>query len=128
MTNEATVQKLHDTFEAFNRHDIDAVMTHFADDCVFYPVGGPEVYGNIIEGRDAIAKAFEAVWTAMPDAQWANHSHFSAGDRAVSEWTFIGTDADGNRTEAQGADIFTLRDGKLIVKQALRKQRPVQKV
>ena len=33
--------------------------------------------------------------------------------------------ADGSRVEAQGADLFTLRDGKIIVKQALRKQRPL---
>jgi taurine dehydrogenase small subunit len=45
------------------------------------------------------------------------------GDRAVSEWTFSGTAADGSRTEAEGADLFTLRDGLIVVKQALRKQR-----
>ena len=73
----------------------------------------------------AIAKAFAAVWTAMPDAEWADHRHFVCGDRAVSEWTFRGTDAEGRRTEAQGVDLFTLRDGKLVMKQAFRKQRPV---
>ena len=112
------------TFDAFNRHDIDAVMTHFADDCVFYTVAGPEAHGTRIEGRAAIARAFEAVWQAMPDAHWAHHSHFVAGDRAVSEWTFSGTDATGMRTEAQGADLFTIKGGKLVVKQALRKNRP----
>ena len=50
--------------------------------------------------------------------------HFVAGDRAVSEWTFSGTDASGMRTEAEGADLFTIRNGKLAVKQALRKARP----
>ncbi len=112
------------TFDAFNRHDIDAVMTHFADDCVFYTVAGAEAHGTKIEGRDAIASAFEAVWQAMPDAHWDHHSHFVAGDRAVSEWTFSGTDRDGMRIEAEGADLFTVRDGKLVVKQALRKNRP----
>ncbi len=34
------------TFHAFNRHDIDGVMKRFADDCVFYTVGAPEVYGK----------------------------------------------------------------------------------
>lgn len=113
------------TFDAFNRHDIDAVMTHFAEDCVFTTVGGPEVFGTWIEGREAIARAFVAVWTAMPDAEWADHRHFLCGDRAVSEWTFRGTDAAGCRTEAQGVDLFTLRDGKLVMKQAFRKQRPI---
>ena len=60
----------------------------------------------------------------MKDAHWDHHSHFVHGDRAVSEWTFSGAGADGMRVEAQGADLFTLRDGKIIVKQALRKSRP----
>jgi taurine dehydrogenase small subunit len=45
----------------------------------------------------------------------------------VSEWTFSGTDASGMRVEAEGADLFTLRDGKIVVKQALRKTRPMFK-
>ncbi len=125
MTKELTVEDLQATFDAFNRHDVEGVMAVFADDCIFYPVGGPEVYGSKIEGRDAIATAFSAVWAGMKDAHWDHHSHFIQGDRAVSEWTFSGTNADGSRVEAQGADLFTLRDGKIIVKQAFRKNRPV---
>lgn len=125
MAHPLTVEDLKATFDAFNRHDIDAVMKNFADDCVFTTVGGPDVSGTRVQGRDAIAKAFVAVWTAMPDAEWADHRHFIAGDRAVSEWTFRGTDAEGRRTEAQGVDLFTIRDGKLVMKQAFRKQRPV---
>ena len=47
--------------------------------------------------------------------------------RAVSEWTSSCTSADGAPIEAEGADLFTLRDGKIVVKQALRKDRPLQK-
>lgn len=122
-----TADQLKETFDAFNRHDIEGIMKHFAQDCVFYTVAGDHEFGNKIEGADAIASAFSAVWAGMADAQWAEHSHFVAGDRGVSEWTFRGTDKDGNRIEAQGADIFTFRDGKIVVKQALRKQRPAFK-
>lgn len=128
MSVQLTAKDLADTFDAFNRHDVDAVMTHFAEDCVFYTVAGDEVYGTRIEGAKAIADSFSAVWAGMKDAHWDHHSHFVAGDRAVSEWTFSGTNAQGQRVEAQGADLFTLRDGKIIVKQALRKQRPVLEV
>jgi taurine dehydrogenase small subunit len=124
MAATLTAQDLADTFDAFNRHDVEAVMKFFADDCVFYAVGGPEVFGTKIEGATAIAAAFSAVWAGMKDAHWDHHSHFVHGDRAVSEWVFSGTGADGMRIEAEGADLFTLRDGKIIVKQALRKARP----
>lgn len=123
--SQLTADDLKFTFDAFNRHDIDAVMTHFAEDCVFTTVAGPEAFGARITGRDAIAKAFAGVWAAMPDAEWADHRHFVCGDRGVSEWTFRGTDAAGRRVEAQGVDLFTIRDGKLVMKQAFRKQRPV---
>ena len=125
---ELTAADLAAVFDAFNRHDVDGVMVAFADDCVFYTVGGPEVYGNKVEGAAAIRAAFSGVWATMPDAYWDHHSHFVHGDRAVSEWTFSGTDADGMRIEAEGADLFTLRDGKIVKKQALRKARPAQKV
>lgn len=124
MAKKLTAQDLSETFDAFNRHDVDGVMTHFSDDCVFYTVGGDEKYGGKIEGAEAIANAFSAVWAGMKDAHWDHHSHFVSNDRAVSEWTFSGTGGDGMRVEAQGADLFTLRDGKIIVKQALRKSRP----
>jgi len=122
-----TADDLAATFDAFNRHDIDGVMTHFAEDCVFYTVGGDEKFGARVDGAEAIAKAFSGVWAGMTDAHWDHHSHFVHGDRAVSEWTFSGTDANGMRIEAEGADLFTLRDGKIVVKQALRKSRPAFK-
>lgn len=124
MTKNLNAQDLSDTFDAFNRHDVDGVMKFFADDCVFYTVGGDAAFGAKIEGAEAIAAAFSAVWTGMKDAYWDHHSHFVHDDRAVSEWTFSGTDSNGMRIEAQGADLFTLRDGRIIVKQALRKSRP----
>jgi ketosteroid isomerase-like protein len=114
-----------DLFDAFNRHDVDAVMAYFANDCVFDAVSGTEVYGTRFIGVEAIAGAFSGVWAAMPDAHWDHHGHFVYGDRAVSEWTFTGTNRDGSRVEAQGADLFRLRDGRIVHKQAFRKSRPL---
>lgn len=120
-----TAEDLAHLFDAFNRHDIDKIMAFFAEDCVFNAVGGPEVFGTRIEGTGSIAAAFSGVWKAMPDAHWAHHSHFVHDDRAVSEWTFSGTNADGSRVEAEGCDLFTLRNGKIVRKQAFRKNRPL---
>ena len=120
-----TATDLKTLFDAFNRHDIDGVMPVFADDCVFNAVGGAEVFGASFVGTSAIAEAFRGVWKSMPDAEWANHSHFVEGDRGVSEWTFSGTAADGSRIEAEGCDLFTFRNGKIVRKQAFRKNRPV---
>lgn len=112
-------------FHAFNSHDVDGVMAFLAPDCVFDAVAGPEAWGRRFDTPEAIAAAFTGVWVAMPDAHWAQVGHFIANDRAVSEWIFSGTQADGQRIEAEGADIFTLRDGLIVRKQAFRKQRPL---
>lgn len=120
-----TAKDLSDLFDAFNRHDIDGVMSFFAEDCIFNTVAGSEAHGTRVEGADAIATAFSGVWGTMPDAHWAHHGHFVHGDRAVSEWTFSGTNADGSRIEAEGCDLFTLHDGKIVRKQAFRKNRPL---
>lgn len=85
---QLTEKHFSDLFDAFNRHDIDAIMAFFADDCVFYTIGGEEVYGTRLEGKDAIAKAFSGVWAVMPDVKWDGHRHFVSGDRAVSNGPF----------------------------------------
>ena len=83
-----------DTLQAFadawNRHDIDALMSFMTDDCVFQAVSGPLACGARHEGRDAVRAAFAQAWQNFPDAQWRNGRHFVDGDRGVSEWTFTG--------------------------------------
>lgn len=120
-----TEAELNDLFAAFNRHDIDVVMTYFHDDIVFDTVAGPETWGNRIVGKKAVRAQFEATWGAMPDVQWLNGKHFIAQDRLVSESTFIATQADGRRHHADSVDLFTLSEGKIIRKQAFRKNRPL---
>lgn len=110
--------------DAWNRHDIDALMAAMTDDCVFEGAAGPDVCGTRHAGREAVRAGFAQAWKTFPDAQWTNGRHFVCGDRGVSEWTFVGTKADGTRVHANGCDIFTFRDGRIAVKNAFRKDRP----
>ncbi|TAL90160.1 MAG: nuclear transport factor 2 family protein [Candidimonas sp.] len=120
-----TVNEMQKLFDAFNRHDIDVIMTYFHDGIVFDTVSGSEAYGTRIEGKQAVREQFEKTWGSMPDVRWLNENHFVAGDRIVSESTFVATQADGKRVHADGVDLFTLRDGKIVRKQAFRKNRPL---
>lgn len=121
----ASTDVLRALFEAFNRHDVDAIVSLMTADCIFDAAVGPEAYGARFVGRDAVGAAFAQVWKTFPNAEWADARHFVAGDRGVSEWTFKGTRADGARIEAEGCDLFTFRDGKIAVKKAFRKERPL---
>ena len=109
--------------DAWNRHDLDALMSMMTDDCVFEASAGAEVDGQKSEGKQAVRAAYSAVFEAFPDAQWANPRHFIAGDRGVSEWTFTGTQEDGKRVEVTGCDLFTFRDGRIAIKNSYRKKR-----
>ncbi len=112
---------------AWNRHDIDALMSFMAEDCAFHAVAGPDLLGRSFVGRDAVREGFQLAWQTFPDAAWLDGEHFVQGDRGVSECTFHGTKADGTRIEARMVDVFTFRDGKIAVKNAYRKDRPAIK-
>ena len=123
MANTVTVDMLVAFSKAWNAHDIDALMSFMAEDCVFETVAGPHVFGTKFSGTTAVREAFQSAWKNFPDAQWLDGTHFVAGDRGVSEWRFVGTGLDGKRVEANGVDIFTFRDGKILIKNAFRKNR-----
>jgi steroid delta-isomerase-like uncharacterized protein len=110
--------------DAWNRHDLDALMSMMTDDCVFEASAGPQVDGQRSEGKPAVRAAYAAVFEAFHDAHWASAKHFIAGNRGVSEWTFTGTHNDGKRVEVTGCDLFTFRDGKIAIKNSYRKNRP----
>ncbi len=115
------------TLEAFsvagNHHDIDALMSFMSDDCVFQTPSGPKACGSRHVGREAVRKAFTAVWETVPDARWSEGRYLVQGDVGVSQWRFTGTNPDGGCIDVDGVDIFTFKDGKIQVKNAFRKAR-----
>lgn len=124
MIAQVTVQALQDFADAWNRHDLEALMSYMAPDCVFEASAGPDVCGTRYAGREAVRAGFAEVWATFPDAHWGQARHFVCADRGVSEWIFTGTRADGTRVEVHGCDVFTFRDGKIALKNSYRKNRP----
>ena len=110
--------------DAWNRHDVDALMSFMTDDCVFEASAGGHVCGALYVGQVAVRAAFAEVWTTFPDAHWGDARHFVSGERGVSEWIFTGTRTDGSRVVVNGCDVFSFRDGKIAVKNSYRKNRP----
>ena len=121
---EITTDWLQEFADAWNRHDVDALMSFMTDDCIFEASAGGEVAGTRYVGREAVRAAYADVWATFPDAHWGNARHFVCGDRGVSEWTFTGTRSDGARVEVHGCDLFKFRDGKIALKNSYRKNRP----
>lgn len=121
---QVTTEMLQDFADAWNRHDVEALMSFMTDDCVFGASAGPESAGARHVGRHAVWAAYAEVWATYPDARWNGARHFVCGDRGVSEWTFTGTRADGTRVEVNGCDLFVFRGCKIALKNSYRKNRP----
>ncbi|HLN56482.1 MAG TPA: nuclear transport factor 2 family protein [Bacteroidales bacterium] len=125
--NNVTNQFLQSFADAFNAHDIEAIMSHMTEDCIFEASAGPDYDGEKFSGKENVRKAFETVFSTFPDAHWGNPTHFISGDRGFSEWIFTGTKSDGTKVEVTGCDLFTFRNGKIAIKNSYRKNRQVAK-
>jgi steroid delta-isomerase-like uncharacterized protein len=121
---DVTAEYLEAFAQAFNRHDIDAIMSMMTDDCVFEASAGSQQCGTRHAGSSAVRSAFAALFAGFPDSRWDSARHFVAGDRGTSEWVYRATRPDGRRIEVAGCDLFTFRDGKIAVKNSFRKDRP----
>jgi ketosteroid isomerase-like protein len=108
--------------EAWNRHDVDAILSMMTPDCIFETSRGPAAKGTVYAGQAEVRRGIEEVFATFPDARWSGPRHFLAGERGVTEWVFTGTGPNGP-VEVQGCDVFTFRDGKIAVKNSYRKQR-----
>ena len=126
--NEVTSEFLARFTQAWNDQDIEALMSHVCDDdaCTFMASAGNDLDGSKWVGRDAVREGFASLWIGYPDAHFEPVGEdFIVGDRGCSEWIFTGTKAaDGTKVVARGCDVYTFRDGKILVKNSMRKQRP----
>ncbi len=116
MSERVTTETLKSFLDAFNRHDLDAIMDYFADDCVFYMPRGEKPRGDRYVGkvdvRAGLAKRFEGV----PDVHYGEDRHWLCGDLAVSEWTLTGTAQSGQHIEVRGVDLLEFTEGKIVRK------------
>ena len=116
MDHDEAIQMLRSIAAAFDGHDLDGIMAHFADDAVFESPRGPEPWGRRFVGRDEVRTAFAGRFSGIPDVRYRQDDHFVDGDRGASEWTLSGTTTDGERLEIRGCDLWTIRDGKIVKK------------
>ena len=112
---ETTTAEVIDRFnEAFNRHDIEAVMAMFTEDCVFDNTS-PTPDGERHEGQAAVRAFWERFFASSPDAHFEAEDTFAAGDRCTVRWRYTWKSA-GGTGHVRGVDVFRVRDGKVAEK------------
>ena len=121
---EERLASLRAILDGFNAHDLEAIMRHFAEDCIFDSPRGPEPYGRRFEGVEQVRRGLAARFETIPDVQYESHGDFVDGDRGVSEWTIRGTTTGGEAIEVRGCDIWTFAsDGRVTGKNSFWKMR-----
>ncbi len=109
-------QVLLDLCAAFNAHDLDRIMAHFADDASLDMPRGDRPWGARFVGHDAVRNGLATRFETIPDVQFGQDRHWVAGSMGVSEWLLTGTTRDGNKMEVRGCDHYEFRGGKVIRK------------
>ena len=112
---DAILKALVSLTDAFNAHDLDRIMSHFAEDCVLEMPRGREPCGTRSVGKSAVREGLAGRFKGLPDVHYGDAVHFVAGDTGMSKWTVSGTTPTGQKIRANGCDFYTFRDG-LVVK------------
>lgn len=102
--------------DAFNAHDLDAIMEFFAEDCSLDMPRGPEPWGRRFVGKAAVREGLATRFEGLPDAHYGDDRYWICGNMVFSEWLLTGTRPDGVRIKVRGCDHFEFRDGKVVRK------------
>jgi steroid delta-isomerase-like uncharacterized protein len=105
-----TAPDLQAFLDAFNAHDVDAIMAFFAEDCVFHMPRGPAPGGRRLVGKEQVREGIRSRFDGIPDIHYGDDRHWACGNRGVSEWTIRGTQQNGERIEVRGCDLFEFAD------------------
>lgn len=100
--------------QAFNDHDVDAIMANMTDDCVFENTR-PAPDGTRIVGEAAMRAHWTEFFERSPQARFETEELFASGDRCVVRWVYHWV-REGKAGHVRGVDVFRVRDGKVAEK------------
>jgi ketosteroid isomerase-like protein len=102
--------------QLFNKHDVDGLAALLTEDTVFEDTS-PAPDGQQIEGKAAVVEFWRGWFVRNPDARFETEEIIVCGNRAVVRWVYRKI-RNGQPWHLRGADIFTVRDGKIAAKLA----------
>ncbi len=105
---------------AWDRSDLESLMTFIAEDCVYSASVGPEP-GETFVGRNAVRAGFARVLAHDSDGTSEPGEMRAVGDWVVATWGIRKTGADGRSFLVRGCDLFSIQDGLIVRKDSFRK-------
>lgn len=107
VTTATTVRAFND---AFNSHDIDAVMALMTDDCVFENTF-PAPDGSRHVGATNVRVALGDFLASSSSARFEEEELIACQDRCIVRWRYSWGDG-----HVRGVDVMRVRDGKVSEK------------
>jgi steroid delta-isomerase-like uncharacterized protein len=108
---EQTLATIEHFNEAFNRHDLDAVLKFMTDDIVFENSSDMRFEGKVAV-RGVLSRAFEL----MAPGLFNTEEMFAYEDRCVVRWVYTFNREDPTRGNVRGVDLFRVRNTKVAEK------------
>src|SRR5260370_2774052 len=90
----STIEVINQFNDAFNRHDVQAVMALMTEDCVFDNTYPPPD-GERFEGQEAVRHFWEEFFRSSPDAVFQSEGMITSGDHFVLRSTDYCATTDG---------------------------------
>lgn len=125
MSTELTIgDRCHNTVtqlvHEFGRQDIDAIMSHFAENSCYCDLRGGGQRGFEAVGKTAIREAFLRQFYLMGNHTFEAPTIVGSGRTVLASWTLVLGDAADPRTPRfEGADHFELdENAKVVLKKA----------
>ena len=105
--------------QAFNDHDVDTALSLMNSHPVWEFAVGPNPYGIIHDGRDAVKKAMETTFSVNPDITYETLRVYGSDDSVIYE---VLTESKKNSLRVQSVDIMTFdQNEKISFKRTYRK-------
>ncbi|MCX8025716.1 MAG: nuclear transport factor 2 family protein [Thermanaerothrix sp.] len=101
--------------EAFNRHDVKAMMQLMSEDVVFENTS-PAPDGSVYRGKENVTRFWEDFFRQSPQAHIEIEEIFGMGFRCVVRWRYTWVDAEGKPGHVRGVDIYRIKEGHICEK------------
>ncbi|GIX49300.1 MAG: hypothetical protein KatS3mg131_3511 [Candidatus Tectimicrobiota bacterium] len=107
-------------YQAFNRHDLKAVLSNLADEVTFIFPGDVRASG-VHTGKEAVARWFEQFFEQFPTLRFtvrrvavANLFDMVGNNVVVTRWDVEVVNRQGRQGQNSGVTVTTLRRGKAV--------------